>query len=189
MSGVISKGRLTIPGLREQLARVDGSGFRHDLAEVCGAAALKLVADEFRRGVDPYGTPWEPIVRHRRRGGKKPLLDTGRLRASFAVQVVDGGFRMDATASYAPYHQYGARPARRRARFQPVDKRGRFQSRARAGKKKRGSVDVRFLPAGMSGGIPARPMVPTPDQGGLPYLWQRKFRQESRALVERTMGR
>lgn len=176
MSGVITKGRFSLPVLRQQFAKVDGPQFREDLSRVCGEAAAKMVSDEFRRGVDPYGTPWEPL--RSRRG--QPLLLTGRLRASFAVQVVPNGFRIDATAVYAKYHQYGTKPHARLARTAKQNARGRFVRRNKAGYLLR-------IRAHQNGGIPARPMVPTPEQGGLPYKWQRKFRQEAVDLVRRSM--
>jgi phage gpG-like protein len=185
VSGIVqTSGRLSIRGLRDAIAKVDGPRFRSDLSMVCAEAAGQMINDEFRRSVDPYGDPWEPL---KSREGK-PLLKTGRLRASFATQVVEGGFRIDATAVYAPYHQFGTGGHTRRPRFQPIDKRGRFASRRKAGAKKRGRVDVRFLPGGHQGGITARPMVPTPEQGGLPYLWQRRFAKEAKDLVVRTLG-
>jgi len=179
MSGVISRGRLTIPMLRKELAALDSPEFRTDLARVCGEAAGKFVNDGFRRSVDPYGTPWEPL---KSRAGQ-PLLLTGRLRGSFAVTASSTGFRIDATAEYGKYHQYGTKAHQRRGRFQPVDAQGRFQSRKKAGKKKRGHVAIRHLRGHLNTGIPARPMVPTPDQGGLPFKWQRQFGKEARALI------
>lgn len=184
MSGIVQTGgRLTIRGLREQLAKIDGPQFRNDLAEVCAEAAGKFISDGFRRSRDPYGDSWEPL---KSRSGQ-PLLLTGRLRASFATTVVPGGFRIDATAQYAIFHQYGTKPGKRRARLQPV-RGGRFARRRSFDKQRRGAVALRFIPSGFSGGIPARPMVPTPEQGGLPYLWQKKFGQEAKDLIRRSLG-
>lgn len=184
MSGIVqTSGRLTIKGLRDQIAKIDGPQFRSDLSEVCAEAALKFVNDGFRQSKDPYGDPWEPLSY--RKG--QPLLKTGRLRASFATQVVPDGFRIDATAAYAIFHQYGTKPHARRARFQPIGKGGRFAARRKFAKQKRGAVALRFLPGGTTGGVVARPMVPTPEQGGIPYKWQRKFGQEAKALVRRTL--
>lgn len=181
-AGIQSRGRLSIPGLRKRLAQFDTPAYRTELAQLCAAAALKLVMDGFRRSVDPYGTAWERLKS--RKG--KPLLDTGRLRASFAVRPAPGGFSIDSTASYGKYQQYGTDPFTRRARMQPVGKRGRFISHARAAKLKR-VVNVRALPGGVNPGIPARPMVPTPDQGGLPFKWQRIFRKEAVDLAKRNL--
>lgn len=179
-SGVQSRA-LTIPMLRRRLAQFDSPAFRATLAQVCAAAAGKFVNDGFRRGVDPYGDPWQPLAS--RKG--KPLLDTGRLRASFATSPIPGGFRIDATASYAPFHQFGTQPSNRRARVQPIDKHGKFISRAKASKRRRGAIAIRRLSAHRHGGIPARPMVPTPEQGGIPFKWQKAFAREAKDLVKR----
>lgn len=179
-SGVQSRA-LTIPMLRRRIAQVDSPAFRATLAQLCAAAAGKFINDGFRRSVDPYGDPWEPLAS--RKG--QPELDTGRLRASFASTPIPGGFRIDATASYAKYQQFGTQPHDRAARIQPIDKRGRFLSRAKAARQKRGSIAIRRLSAYRHGGIPARPMVPTPDQGGIPYKWQRAFAKEAKELVKR----
>jgi phage gpG-like protein len=117
-SGIHSRGKLTIPVLQGRLKRLRDPAFRAELAQVLAETAGKLVADGFRKSVDPYGVSWRPLKRKRwrdKRGTKgKPLLDTGRLRASFATAPRPGGFRIDATASYAPRHQKGTRHIPRR---------------------------------------------------------------------------
>lgn len=179
-TGIQSRG-LTIPVLRRRLAQVDSPAFRATLAQLCAAAAGKFINDGFRRSVDPYGDPWQPLVS--RKG--KPLLDTGRLRASFAATPIPGGFRIDATASYAKYQQFGTDPHDRRARIQPIDRRGKFISRSKASRQKRGAIAIRRLSAYRHRGIPARPMVPTPDLGGIPFKWQKAFAREAKELAKR----
>ena len=114
-------------GLRERIAGMTTPAFRTNIAQLCGAAALKLVADEFNGSHDPYDTPWAELASRRGpslgRGGRgrsrrrvqgprrraKPLLDTGRLRASFTVQPGDGFFRIGSSVGYARFHQFGTR--------------------------------------------------------------------------------
>jgi phage gpG-like protein len=94
------------------------------------AAALgKLVTDEFRQSMDPYGKPWAPVDRSRGRdrrararraaAGKpvrndKPLVDTGRLRASVVARAEGSIVRISLPVEYASYHQYGTRRIKRR---------------------------------------------------------------------------
>ena len=64
-------------------------------------ARLLMIADvkeNFDKSAGPDGTPWKPLKFPRPRGGNKPLLDTGMLRAS-----VTGGspeFRADTGLNY-----------------------------------------------------------------------------------------
>ena len=99
------------------------------IAKRVGAAFIKQVADEFRESRDPYGNPWAPVFRDRprdrrarasrvRRGlavrADKPLIDTGRLRAS-PVAIINGTqVRIVMPVDYASYHQYGTRKMVRR---------------------------------------------------------------------------
>jgi phage gpG-like protein len=99
------------------------------LATRIGAAFVKQVADEFRESRDPYDKPWAPVVRNRRKdvrararrakAGKppksdKPLIDTGRLRASVVARTEGGVVRVALPVEYASYHQYGTRRIQRR---------------------------------------------------------------------------
>jgi phage gpG-like protein len=77
--------------------------FRAQLAQGMGVAAMKQLADEFQQSRDPYGKPWAPLKL--RRG--KPLLATGRLRASAALLPRPGGFEIVMSAEYARTHQEG----------------------------------------------------------------------------------
>jgi phage gpG-like protein len=112
-TGIHSRGKLTISVLQGRLRQLRDPAFRAELAQVLAETAGKLVADGFRRGLDPYGKPWAPLKRKRTRDKRgtrgRPLLDTWRLRASFAAVPRPGGFSIEATAVYAPHHQYGTR--------------------------------------------------------------------------------
>lgn len=58
----------------------------------------------FRESRNPYGEPWAPL---KRRSGK-PLIKTGRGRASLAVQNVTAtGFRIGTNVGYMHVHQNG----------------------------------------------------------------------------------
>lgn len=183
-AGVNSRGRLTIPDLKRKIAGLREAPFRRELSQVLAVAAGTLVNDGFRNSVNPYGKPWEPL---KSRQGK-PLLLTGRMRASVAAVGLDNGFRIDATASYAAHHQYGTkRRAQRKARTQPVNRRGRFISRVKAARAKGRSVGVRFLPAGEGGLIPQRQMIPMAETGGIPPKWVEVFNRDTSALITRTI--
>lgn len=173
-------------GLRDRLAGMSGPPFRAKLAQLCGAAALKLVADEFRGSHAPDGATWAKL---KSRSGK-PLMDTGRLRASFATVPTADGFRIWTAVAYAGYHQFGTRPRRVASRVAKQDKRGRFisqgtrevESKTFAGKKTRAGFLVRIR-AHQNNGIPARPMVPT--GGALPPPWRDAMAREIKRAVAR----
>jgi len=179
MTGVQHKSGITIQELSRRVAALRDPKFRVRLSQVLGAAAIKLVNDGFRTSTDPYGEKWARL-RHRK---GQPLLDTGRLRASFTVRPTGAGFRIDASASYAVYHQHGTKPHKRGARVAAQNARGRFISRKKAGEATR-KVRVAFIPEHTAGGIPARMMVPTP-QRGLPPKWRATFDKDTSALIER----
>lgn len=100
-----------------------------ELAPRVGAAFMKELADEFRQSRDPYGNAWAPVFRNRRRdrlargrraaAGKavradKPLVDTGRLRASATAKADGTKVRIVLPVEYASYHQEGTRRIKRR---------------------------------------------------------------------------
>ncbi len=109
-AGIKSRGGLTIPGLRSRIAGLSGPAFRAKLSQVLSAAAFKMTMDTFHRSTDPYGRAW---ARLKVRKGK-PLLDTGRMRASTYFVPLASGFRVDFSANYAVHHQYGTRRMVRR---------------------------------------------------------------------------
>jgi phage gpG-like protein len=99
------------------------------IARRVAAGFLKEVADEFRQSRDPYGNPWAPVNRNRPKdrrarvrrlaAGKavksdKPLIDTGRLRASVVARADGSQVRVSLPVEYASYHQYGTRRIKRR---------------------------------------------------------------------------
>jgi phage gpG-like protein len=167
-------------GLRDRLAGMAGPPFRAKLAQLCAASALKLVADEFRGSHAPDGTPWEKLAS--RRG--KPLMDTGRLRASFAAEPSSDGFRIWTATAYAGYHQFGTRPrhvASRVARIKEISPGGML----RFAKSNARSYYLMRLRAHHNRGIPARPMVPT--GGVLPAPWFDAFQREIGRAVQREL--
>lgn len=119
--------------LRQRVLSIGRRENLEQLARRLGATAIKLLADEFRLGRDPYGQPWAPVYRRRRRDRRsrarrlaagqavkadKPLVDTGRLRAAAtaasAVQSRGSIVRVVIPVSYARYHQSGTRHITRR---------------------------------------------------------------------------
>lgn len=85
--------------------------------------AQALVAEVqlgFRKQADPYGAPWAPLKRDRKRNidaGKKRgrsskgkiLRDTGRLANSITGVAVGGQVTVGTNVECASYHQYGTR--------------------------------------------------------------------------------
>jgi phage gpG-like protein len=161
--------------LQRRFEILRGPQTRARLAKVMGQTAHKLAMDGFRKSVDPYGEPWKPLAQDRARNGRgtsKPLLDTGRLRKSFAVTSGPDGFNLWTKTKYAPFHQRGTGGrSRDQVRFQPVSKRGRFVSRSKVGKtakrpRKGAATRVRTVQfSAGSGKIPPRMMVPSRERG------------------------
>ena len=109
-----------LAALQKQRAAVAAKG-RRVAIKAMAAEATDLVAEGFRVSVSPSGARWRPLAqaraRNRRKGDRgKPLVDTGRLRASVTTRprVGEDGFAITADPIYAATHQYGrgAIPAR-----------------------------------------------------------------------------
>lgn len=60
----------------------------------------------FAEGVAPDGTPWAPL----KRGGRAPLLDTGRMRDEIFPSHGPDWVEISATARQARWHQEGTDP-------------------------------------------------------------------------------
>ena len=74
----------------------------------------RLVAAQFRQGVDPYGRAWAPLRPATLALGRHPppLTDTGAMRDGIGVRVNPGrraGLRLVVGAPYARFHQTGTR--------------------------------------------------------------------------------
>ena len=102
--------------LERRLSQLSKTGVR-DVVKAMAAEATDLVAEGFRAGTAPDGTPWRPLARARARNRKrgdrgKPLMDTGRLRASVTTRpsLTADGFVISADPIYAATHQYGRGP-------------------------------------------------------------------------------
>ena len=109
-----------LEALRKHLLSLAANA-RRDAVKAMAAEASDLVTDGFKRSTSPSGVTWRPLKRARARNRKrgdvgKPLMDTGRLRASVtaAPRVTSDGFVITADPIYAATHQYGrgAIPAR-----------------------------------------------------------------------------
>lgn len=132
---VIARGVQNLQRLTKQLDAAARGKLEAEAGKRVGAALLKVVSDEFRNSRGPYGVEWKPVFRRRRRDRNarirrylrqsklglpleaktdKPLIDTGRLRASTGVSVSGGQVRVFLTANYASYHQEGTRHIARR---------------------------------------------------------------------------
>ena len=92
---------LAIPGAAPQLLRAIGFA-------LAGSVKARIQA-----GRSPDGTPFVPLARGRRRGGSRPLLDTGTLRNSISFAVSGGSVSVGTNLVYASVHQFGATLTRR----------------------------------------------------------------------------
>src|SRR3954468_6485648 len=112
--------------VRQLQAKLDARAIRRavapDIAKSVAALVQGEIGKEFRNSVNPYGEPWKPVFRNRKRDrnararraarglavkSDKPLIDTGRLRASVTVTVQGGSVRAALPVEYASYHQEG----------------------------------------------------------------------------------
>lgn len=97
LTGDFAKLAALIEGLGEL-----GDTARAEAAPVLRLELLSLVADQFRRGVDPFGVPWAPL---KEREGQ-PLRNTGTLMNSFAC-TDRFPLTLGTNVPYASYHQDG----------------------------------------------------------------------------------
>jgi len=90
-----------------------GPEIRAQCAEVFAEQVKTLVNDCFEKATAPDGSPWPPLAEstlvRRRRRSSRPLLDTGRLRASLAVTHDANGVYVATPVIYAAAHNYGYR--------------------------------------------------------------------------------
>lgn len=122
-------GSTSLEAIQRRLTAASQGKFLPELGKRVSAALMKEVADEFRQSRDPYGQPWKAVHRNRgrdrraraRRAAKglapradKPLIDTGRMRASVIARVVGSEVRVAIPVEYASYHQKGTRTIPRR---------------------------------------------------------------------------
>ena len=166
-------------------------------AKLASIEAESLVALGFRSSTDPYGEPWAPL-KHR---DGKPLIDTGRLRASFHGRPTDDGFSIGTNVKYAAVHQTGGHvkggrtviAARGRdwrfvsaGVFDSKGNQSRFNAKGRlaAGKKKHV-----FTTRHISGAadIPARPMLPDAKRGWGPK-WNERIRKSVLLAFKQVLG-
>lgn len=181
MSGV--RGSFTqLRALREKIAGLPSDIVKGELAQVLSGTALKLIADEFKYGVDPYGRKWKPVKR-----GGQPLIKTGRLRASFSARPAPGGISIDTTVAYAAVHQNGADVAPH-SRLQggtiwSHPETGRILSKAQA-KRRTLVVEHKFSHKTYGSGfkITRRMFIPT---GTLGAIWRNAFRRDSLSFFRR----
>lgn len=104
-----------LDALRDLAQRTD------DLSEPLNEIGIEFaerIRQQFSRGQSPYGNKWAALSavtqakNKGRRSGGEPLRDTGRLMASIAHQMSDGGKTVSIGATnvkYANTHQFGAR--------------------------------------------------------------------------------
>lgn len=172
-------------GLRALQARTSEAQLRAlapEVAKRLGAVSIKLLADEFRQGRDPYGAAWLATQR-----GNPPLRRSGRMAGSVTAQPNGPTVKVTIGTTYARYHQDGTGPHPRKGGAIPVNRRGRFASKRKLSQKAT-SQGVRVFGAYTHGGIPRRQMLPTQSTGGLGPVWSAAFRDEERGVVLRIFG-
>lgn len=170
--------------LQGDLDTLGGQRFRQNLNQQLVAASLKLLADEFASGTDPYGRGWKPTTS---RDGQT-LRDTGRLLNSFGSDgsTTSTRFGIGTALKYAGVHQYGATIVAKTARgllFKLP-----FATRvfsARGAKLKRAQVLSNWVTV-QKVTIPQRQMMP---EGDLGPTWTKEFTDEADAALLAVMGK
>lgn len=81
----------------------DPSGLLADIGEKLSESAQ----DRFKTSIAPDGTPWLPL---RDGSGRRPLLDTGRMRDDISPEVGPDWVEIRAGAKQARWHQEGTDP-------------------------------------------------------------------------------
>ena len=157
---LVAKDPQAMPRLQRAVKALAAAGLTDALAKRLGATALKLLSDQFKRSVNPYGETWAPVFRDRKKdrrararrakAGKpvladRPLVDTGRLRAAATGKASNDSskavVRVVIPVEYASYHQSGTRFVKRRQ------------------------------------------MVPEASTGGLGPIWSKAFEREAEKLI------
>ena len=186
-----------MPGDYVELARLAGKlgqfangRAQASLAKAISQEAVTQAQLSFRESRDPYGTAWAPL-KHRK---GKPLLLTGRLRASISVQAISPtSFRIGTNVRYAVFHQKGVdKTFKRKPRTQAML---RHASGRRAGQfaklttKIHGSRltgDVLHFDArDMHLVIPKRQFIP---EGNLGPIWAKAFVAAGNLAISRILG-
>lgn len=160
-----------------------------ELAQRVSAGGVKLVADEFRTSTDPYGDPWTPLKRWRKRdreairrkirknirtgkGGKlrgpSVLVNTGRMRGSAGASPQGRIAKIVIPTWYARFHQDGTinHPFRH---FRT--KRLTAAQMAKEGTQR----------------MPKRMMLPS-DERGMPDKWNAMVERETSLFVAQKFG-
>lgn len=159
--------------------RAAGSGALYDrMKKRVAAEALTQLQLGFRQSRDPYGKAWPP-PEHR---SGKPLLDTGRMRNSFTIEITFNGFKLGTKVIYAPVHQYGATIKAKTAKALRIP--FAMQGPAPKGVRGGGGLGTSFVFV-KSVTIPRRQMVP---EGTLGPIWGPAFEKTSDRTIAQHFG-
>lgn len=179
-----------LAGLQGKIAQLANGTAQAQLVKVIAAEAITQAQLSFRESRDPYGTAWAPL-KHRE---GKPLLLTGRLRSSIAVQMSGPtAFRIGTNVHYALFHQQGVdKVFTRKARSQVAIRRtsgkgaGRFEKlRGRKSIPRRAEV-IHFAERSMHLVIPRRAFFPDAERLG--PIWSKAFVDAGNAALLRILG-
>jgi phage gpG-like protein len=135
------------------------------LAQGLGAESLKLVKHGFEVSQDPYGRAWKkPVLRD-----GKPLLDTNRLKNGWTVHTAPLKVELQNAVPYAWPNNYGATIKAKKGKYLTFKTPSGFARKEKVV-------------------LPARPMLPTVEQG-LPPSWRDPLTQiAERIMREQVLG-
>lgn len=102
------------PELQSKIAKLHAAMDPAKVAGAVGAQQRAWVNKNFESG--GIEQAWPPLaeltLETRQHGGSKPLNDTGKLKQSFAYEIVAGGkaVKVGSNLKYAEFHEYGTGP-------------------------------------------------------------------------------
>ncbi len=100
--------------LNQQLHRCDTLA---PVMQVAGIAAVSEIQDRFQASRSVTGAVWKPLKFPRVRGGDKPLLDQGILRASFTHKNDGTTLTVGTAQKQAPLMQFGGIVTPKKGKF------------------------------------------------------------------------
>lgn len=143
---------MTFAGLADTLQKQGADLRKLNLGPTMKVGARITKSDlqqRFNLAQSPDNASWKPLAHKRPRGGNKPLLDTGRTRASLAETVGKSEFTIGTNAPGANLHQRGGivRPKKGKYLAIPVTRQAQL-----AGSPRRfaGKLSMKF---GKKGGV------------------------------------
>ncbi len=160
--------------VKEWIKSLDGLKTATKTIAAAALPKLKpLVSAEFSSGTDPYGAAWQPKV-----DGSQPFAGSdadGRVQ----MRLVAGGTIIRTTVAYPMhFHQDGTRGGGRKSA-----RKLRASLRKAGHDKASQKAAVEKMRASAGQRLPARPIIPTDEAGGIPQPWTDALTSSARDVM------